>query len=345
MKESSYDEMTAVLNQYGIRVKYAESYGRTWKVYSDNGIYALKKILPQSGVDFVRNVQTLYQRGYNRIVPIYPTMDGRYAILQQNYLFYLMPWLSNEDKEDRNEKHQKMFRELARLHTLSMKNIPIEVEERKAHFENTLDGWEREEEFLTEFLESSEKKWYMSPFELLFCMFYNDMRRALDFSKKKLEEWYENSKEVTTGRTVITHGKISTEHFLYDDRGYGYFTNFENSKIASPIQDLLPFLSRTLQTYPKRFDECIEWIYTYFGHFPFREEEKLLFLSYLAHPGPIFRTVQDYRLQRSKKAEIKFVKELQSHYWLLKNTEYVVVRMNEMENRMKMTETEPKPKD
>ncbi|PKR82809.1 spore coat protein YsxE [Heyndrickxia camelliae] len=339
MKDSSYDEITAILNQYGIRVKYTEQYGKTWKVYSDNGIYALKKILPQNGVDFVRNVQVLYQRGYNRIVPIYPTMDGRYAILMQNYLYYLMPWLSNEEKEDRNEKHQKMFRELARLHTLSLKNIQIEAEERKAHFENTMDQWEREEEFLTEFLETSEKKWYMSPFEFLFCMFYNDIMRALDFSKRKLEEWYETSKELTTGRTVITHGKISTEHFLYDDKGYGYFTNFENSKIASPIQDLLPFLARTLQTYPKRFDECIDWIYTYFGHFSFKEDEKLLFLSYLAYPGPIFKTVQDYRLQRSKKAEIKFVKELQSHYWLLKNTEYVVVRMNEMENRMNMTET------
>ncbi|MBS4173722.1 spore coat protein YsxE [Bacillus sp. FJAT-49736] len=344
MKDSSNEERTAILDQYGIRAKYVEQYGRTWKIYSDNGIYALKKILPQSGIDFVRNVQLLYQRGYNRIVPIYPTLDGRYAILQQNYLYYLMPWLSNEEKEERNEKHQKMFRELARLHTLSMKNIEIEAEERKAHFENTLDEWEREEEFLTEFLETSEKKWYMSPFELLFCMFNNDIRRAHDFAKQKLTEWYENSKEVTTGRTVITHGKISTEHFLYDDRGYGYFSNFENSKIASPLQDLLPFLSRTLKTYPKRMDECIDWLYTYFGHFPFREEEKLLFLSYLAHPGPIFRTVQAYRLQRTKKTEIKFVKELQYNYWLLKNTEYIVIRMNEMENRAKQ-EAEPKPKD
>jgi spore coat protein YsxE len=340
MKDSSYDELKLIVKQYGLKVNHFEQYGRTFKIFSSNGTYALKKIQPQSGVDFVRNVQLLYQKGYNRIVPIFPTMDGRYAILQQNYLYYLMPWLSNAEKEDRNEKHQKMFRELARLHTLSMKSIQIETKERNEHFEQTIEQWEREEEFLNEFLEISEKKWYMSPFELLFCTFYNDVKRALDFSKKKLEEWYEDSKEVNNARTVITHGKISTEHFLYDDRGYGYFTNFEDSKIASPIHDLLPFLARTLQTYPKRFDECIEWLYMYFGHFPFREEEKLLFLSYLAHPGPIIRTAQSYHLKKTKRTELKFVKQLQSQYWLLKNTEYVVIKMNEMENKTKQVEND-----
>ena len=44
------------------------------KVYSDRGTFALKSILPHNGIDFIKNVQKLYHRGYNRIVPIYQTM-------------------------------------------------------------------------------------------------------------------------------------------------------------------------------------------------------------------------------------------------------------------------------
>ncbi|KYD10864.1 spore coat protein YsxE [Heyndrickxia sporothermodurans] len=339
MDKSTQSEIKMILKQYGLKVNFIEKYGKTYKIVTRDGNFALKRISPQLGTDFVRNVQMLYHRGYNRIVPIYPTLDGRYAVLNEHYLYYLMPWLPNEEKEDRNEKHQKMFRELARLHTLSVKDIPIASEERKEHFELTSTQLERESEFFEEFLERSEKKVYMSPFELLYCTFYQDIIQALDFSKQEIKQWYEVSKELEKGRTVVVHGKISTEHFLYDERGYGYFTNFEDSKVSSPIHDLLPFLARTLTTYPKRWDDCVEWVYTYLSHFPFREDEKHLFLSYLAHPGHMHRIVKEYFLKKTKKPEIRFVKQLQKQYWLLKNTEYVVMRIREMENQSKGTES------
>lgn len=333
MDNSTLSEIRKVVMQYGIKANYIEEYGKSYRVFTNDGNFALKKISPLVGTDFVRNVQLLYHRGYNRIVPIYPTTDGRYAVLSDHYLYYLMPWLPNEEKEDRNEKHQKMFRELARLHTLSVKDISISSEQRKEHYEQTLAQWERESEFFEEFLERSEQKIYMSPFELMFCTIYQDISQALDFSKKQMEKWYEGSKELEKGRTVVVHGKISTEHFIYDERGYGYFTNFENSKVSSPIHDILPFLARTLNTYPKRGDDCIEWLYTYLGHFPFREDEKSLFLSYLAHPGQLHQVVEEYFFKKTKQTEIKYVKRLQKQYWLLKNTEYVVMRINEIEQQ------------
>lgn len=118
------------------------------------------------------------------------------------------------------------------------------------------------------FIEACERKEYMSPFELMFSLYYHDVSQALKFSTNKFKDWYEKTKESEKARTVIIHGKVSTEHFLYDDRGYGYFTNFENARQGSPLHDLLPFLSRTLKTYPKRSEESVEWIYTYMKYFP-----------------------------------------------------------------------------
>lgn len=327
-----------ILKNYLIEPYFVEDYGKVQKIYSNKGTFALKKIPPNNGTDFIRHVHQLYQKGFNRIVPIYPTMDGRYAVLENQDLYYLMPWLPNEEREDRNERHQQLFRELARLHTLSAKEIPVKKEDRKEHYEKTIQQLEKNQELLDGFIETCEKKTYMSPFELLFSLYYNEISQALGFSKTKFEEWYENTKDQEKARMVINHGKISTEHFLYDEKGYGYFINFEGARYGSPIHDLLPFLSRSLKTHPKRNEESIDWVYYYLKYFPYKPDEKLLFLSYLAHPGPILQVAERY-LKKSRTAnELKLVRQLQKHYWLLKNAEYVVMRISEIDAQQQAKE-------
>lgn len=332
--QSELQAVAPILKYYSIQPNFVENFGRVRRIYSDKGVFALKKISPKHGTEFIRHVQQLYQNGYNRIVPIYPTLDGRYAVLYQNDLYYLMPWLSNEVKEDRNERHQQMFRELARLHTLSAREIPVNKEDKQQHYENTIHDWEKESELLEGFIVQCEGKFYLSPFELLFYQYYFNINQALQYSKRKFEDWYEKTKEKEKARVVLSHGKISTEHFIYDDRGYGYFTNFEKSNLGSPMHDLLPFISRTLTTLPKQNEECVEWLYTYFKYFPLKEDEMLLFSSYLAHPGHIIRCVEEYH-KSQKKDERKQVFKLQKQYWLLKNTEYLVMRMDEIEKQKK----------
>lgn len=324
-----------ILKQYGIWPQFVENFGKIIRVYSDKGVFSLKKINPKHGTDFVRNIQFLYQKGYNRIVPIYPTVDGRYAVLHSNYLYYLMPWLPNEEKEDRNARNQQLFRELARLHTLSLHEVSIDPKEKEEHYQSLTRLWGNEMEFIEGYIEACEKKQYMSPTELIFCLYYNDIHQALTYSKNKLKEWYELTKGETKARAVIVHGKISSEHFLYDERGYGYFINLENSKEGAPIHDLLPFLSRILNTFPKQCEDCIDWLYVYFKYFPLKEDEMLLLLSYFAHPGPVLRVVEEY-FKSENRNERRLVQRLQKQYWLLKNSEYIVMRIEEIERQKKL---------
>ena len=69
----------------------------------------------------------------------------------------------------------------------------------------------------------------------MYCMYYHDFNQALTFSKKKLEEWYEKTKEQEKARVVVIHGKFSNDHFLLDEKGYGYFINFEKAHLGPPI--------------------------------------------------------------------------------------------------------------
>ena len=335
--------VTPILKNYHVEPYFIEDYGIVQKIYSDKGTFALKKVPPTIGTDFIRHVHLLYQKGFNRIVPIYPTMDGRYAVLHENSLYYLMPWMPNDQKENREYKNHQLFRELARLHTLSAKEITISQEERTEHYEKTIQQLDKHQEFLDGFIDECEKKTYMSPFELLYCLYYNEISQALRFSKSKFEEWYESTKENDKARSVITHGKLSSEHFLFDDRGYGFFINFENARYGSPIHDLLPYLSRALNTSPKRNDTALDWVYHYFKYFPFKEDEKLLFYSYLSLPIPIMQVAESYYRKQRPRNEMKFVRQLQHRYWHLKNSEYIVMRMTEIENQQKQAKEGAQP--
>ncbi|MCT2343120.1 spore coat protein YsxE [Niallia taxi] len=334
-EKNTIKKYTPILEPYGVEPNFVEEFGRIVKIYCSKGTFALKSIDPHKGSDFIRHVRTLYQKGYNRIVPIYPTVDGRYAVLHDHKLYYLMPWLPNEDRESYFKKHQQMFRELARLHILSSKEVKVEKEDREEHYENTLLELEKEQEFLDGYIEECENTEYMSPFQWMFCMYYHDVRQALKYSETKLKEWYEETKDDEKARVSIIHGKISPEHFLYDEKGYGYFTNFENAKFGSPSHDLLPFIARSLKTAPKQNNDCLEWIYTYFNYYPLKSDEMLLFLSYLAHPGPVIRICEKYHKSNKKKNERKYAQSLLKQYWLLKNTEYIVMRIDEMEREKK----------
>ncbi|WP_042459251.1 spore coat protein YsxE [Neobacillus dielmonensis] len=332
MSESNrLERITPILQYYQIEPYFVEEYGSIQKVYSNKGTFALKKISPSTGTDFIRHVHYLYQKGYNRIVPIYPTMDGRYAVLHDNDLYYLMPWMANDFSENRQSQTTQLFRELARLHTLSAKEVTISKEERTEHYEKTIQQLDKHQEFLDGFIDVCEKKTYMSPFELLYCLYYNEISQALRFSKSKFEEWYEQTKDNEKARMVVVHGKLSHDHFLYDDRGYGFFINFENARYGSPIHDLLPYMSRALNTSPKRNDEVIDWVHHYYKYFPFKSDEKLLFYSYLAYPIPILQAAEKFYRKQRPKNELKFVRQLQHRYWQLKNTEYVVMRMSEID--------------
>lgn len=93
--------------------------------------------------------------------------------------------------------------------------------------------------------------------------YYTEVSRAIEFSRKKLDEWYEIMTDQKSSRVVLTHGKVSARHFLYDDDGNGYLSNFEKSSYSSPIDDFLLFLNRTAKTYPIQSDDVVNWFYSY----------------------------------------------------------------------------------
>ncbi|OZI11293.1 spore coat protein YsxE [Bacillaceae bacterium SAS-127] len=321
-----------VWKQYDLQPKYMETFGRIQKLYTDQGNFALKRIPATRGMYFLHSMQRLYQSGYHHFVPVYPARDGRYGILEGPHIYYLMPWVEGSNDRDTILKEKQMLRETARLHLLSSKEIEVDSQERLKHYEQMKQMWERQEEQLEQYITLAEKETYMSPFSLQYALYYHDITMAYVYAKEKLKEWMEETKEHKKVRTVQVHGNLALDHFILDRQGMGYFINLEQSRPATPIHDLVPYVTRSLTTFPKKADAEIDQFTFYMEHFPLKNEEKLLFHSYLAYPGAMYETVSTYFTRSKRYSEHQFTKKLQRQHWQLKNIEYFLIQSNSKNN-------------
>jgi spore coat protein YsxE len=222
-----------------------------------------------------------------------------------------------------------MLREAARLHALSAKEIDVSKEEREEHYERMYNRWEQQEEQLEQFLQLAEAEIYMSPFQLLFCLYYYEISQSFIYAKERLKTWKEETKEDKKTRTVRIHGNLATDHFIMDEKGAGYFINLEQSRQATPLHDLIPYFTHSLKTFPKNTDADLNNLLYYMQFFPLKKGEKLLLQSYFAYPGAIFQTIFSYFTEPGTFSEQRFTEKLQRQYWQMKNVEYMITKLPE----------------
>ncbi|WP_018781679.1 spore coat protein YsxE [Bacillus sp. 95MFCvi2.1] len=324
------DRYAPIVQRYQLDAHHMEEHGSVIKIYTNQGPYALKK-LPSHRLkrnNLMYYVQFLREKGFTHYVPIYHATDGNHILSDETYSYYLMPWLERaEGNGEDNDQYHKMFQTLALLHQRTVKEETYTEEALEEHYTNVSDRWEKDGEFLEQFLVESEAKWYMSPFELQYCTYFHHVMRAREFATKQLSEWNEAMKEKEKTRVSFIHGNVSMNHFLFDYERNGYFISLERSQFATPVQDLVRFYSRSLNTYPITRSDRFEWYQVYQKNFPFTKEEQLLMFAYLTYPSPFIRQIQSYtskQQSRSEKQELQGVKMLQQAHWLVSNIEYFI---------------------
>lgn len=335
--EFQLGEIRQLLRDYNLYPEYIEELSKkAIKVYTDTGPFVLKKLTKDFNPYFVDSLRMLKEQKFSHFVPLVSNNQHQFLSYYNGDYYYLMPLLTNEQEEERDARHQYLFKEVANLHKKTEKKLDIKDQDVKNHYGNMIKQWDNAKAMYEAFVEQYEQKIYLSPFELQAITYYTEVSRAIDFSKKKLEEWSNLMEEKKSTRVVLIHGKISARHFLYDDEGNGYLTNFERSTYASPIDDFLLFLNRTSNTYPVQTDDCINWFYTYQKGYPFTDEEMSLFLSYLAYPDRLFQLIKNYKKDKKQRSELERNKQLIKAYWQFKNIEYFVMKVSEMEEKKKM---------
>lgn len=330
-------ELQLLLRDYNLYPEYTEELSKkALKVYTDTGSFVLKKLNKGFNPYFFDTLRMLNEKKYSHYVPLVSNKKQQLFSQFNGDYYYLMPWLTNEIEEERDARHQYLFKEVASLHKKTETTVELKGQEVTDHYEKMLKRLDEEKAMYEAFVDQCEQKIYLSPFELQAVTYYIEVTRAINYSRKKLEEWSELMSGKKSSRVVLIHGKLSARHFLYDDEGTGYLTNFENSVYASPIDDFLLFMNRTAKTYPIQSDDCLNWFYSYQKDYPYTLEEMTLFLSYLAYPERICNIIKSYVKKDKNRSELDRNKQLVKSYWQFKNIEYFVMKVSEIEDKKKM---------
>ncbi|MEH7379771.1 spore coat protein YsxE [Bacillus sp. JJ1533] len=341
MDKIDVSKIGPILKKYNLQPLSFEQFGKVTKVMTNKGTYALKVISHKINPSFPTLLQQLFQQGYTRAVPIYPTVEGKYLVYHNQKFYYLMPWLKSSTPQQRGGHYHALFKEIARIHlTTARKQQISDKNEITGHYEAIIKKWEERNQFLEKFVEEAETKWFMSPFELQFCTYFYESSLASSFARNQLDRWHELMVEKESFRTVLTLNNLSDTHLLYDESGKGYLSNFERAAYGNPTNDLVILYYRILKTFPTLCTDCLEWFESYQSRFPLREEEFYLLLSHLAFPESLYRCVQNYTAQKQKRSELEHVQLLQRAYWQMKNIEFVSVKLLEAEQKRKEQEKE-----
>jgi spore coat protein YsxE len=332
------DEISVILAQYHIVPNYFETVGKVVKVYTNQGIFALKEANPKRIYrnNLVDNVRSLQDRGFRSVVPIYHTQNGEYVVQYNAKHYYLMPWIENVDsKSDENLHFQRMFTSLGKMHNRTQKEKKVDQDQLQNHYDTLTKRWSKEKEVLENFIDIAESNWYMSPYELSYCTYFHKVLSAHQFAKNQLEEWFKKMKETENTRIVMNHGSLSISHFLVNERGEGVFINLENAQETTPIQDLTNYYKNSFDTYPIQQPDRNNWLKMYEKNFSLREEEKFLFMSYMAYPTQFSSKISNYMNREEHKNEKEKVKELLQSYWHVNNIEYFITKIQEEINAAK----------
>ena len=209
------EAVQSVLQEYGLAAEYIEPVSpHVWKVYSNHGIFALKQLKPARSNDFTDHMIEIEEKGYRSFVPIYRTHAGDFfAGSQTEDSYYLMPWLQYDQEEELDQKHVYLFKEVAKLHSATVRDIQISTEDISGFYEVTKRDWENDKLVYEQFADRAEKEWYLSPFELQAVTYLTETVSAVNFALERLEEWFEAAKDLDKTRAVINHGSLSSRHF------------------------------------------------------------------------------------------------------------------------------------
>lgn len=121
---------------------------------------------------------------------------------------------------------------------------------------------------------------YPSPSHYLLLRNIYKIFGALDFCSEELDLWYENVKDDLKERVAFVHNNLETDHFIKNNRDY--LISWENSKIDSPILDLIGFyqkeyLNLDFETLFRRYDK----------NYPLNDHEKKLLFIVISIPPVI----------------------------------------------------------
>lgn len=246
----------------------------------------VKKITLKNNIRIINTKNSTYviKRREKDLVPLYKYLRSRSfeyfpPLIEQTKNYDVYKYIEDTPlpKEERADDIIKL---LTLLHSKTTFYKEIDDDTYKELYENTTSKIEYLINYYQDIAELIENEEYMSPAKYLFIRNISKLNQALNYSKNKLEHWYQQISEKKRIRITQIHNHITLEHYLLEDRPY--LISWNDSKKDIPIYDLVKFY----QKYYHEFDFC-SLIHHYEAHYPMLKEEKDLFFCLISIPKKI----------------------------------------------------------
>lgn len=239
------------------------------------GDYAIK-LDPK--IDYPKLYSYLYSRNFNYLPNL--SKDSRDDMVVLEY---------QEDLSiDDNQKALDLINLVALLHTKTSYFKEVPPDTYKEIYENIKNNLDYVDNLYNSMFDSFLAEEYLPPSHYLFLRNYSLIYNAINYSRSKVDEWYNDIKDKTKERMSLVHNNLRLDHLIKNKEEY--LISWDAYTFDTPVLDLY-------NLYKNEWDnvEFASVFATYNSSFSLLDEEKKLLDILISIPYEVEVTKSEYQ--------------------------------------------------
>lgn len=214
------NEIHELLKQNKIKASSYRKIGKTFIVDANDEKFVIKRKCKNDEI-----IKYLKSRNFN----YFP------QIIYENDKYEITKYVDNITMPA-EQKMIDMIDLIALLHSKTTYYFEVTIDDFKKIYEDLTGNIEYLDGYYTDMINIIETKVYMSPSQYLLARNINIIYDTLRITKKKLDDWFDEIKEIKKQRSVVLHNNLGIDHFLKDENNY--LISWDKAKRGIPIFDL-----------------------------------------------------------------------------------------------------------
>lgn len=314
---------------------------RVYKIKTNRHSYALKRSrLTRQRVKQWKHVfEVANKHNLMSVLPIYLTQSGEVFCEHNEEMFYLTPWIETKETDEPEHELESFYRGIAEMHSKTKVEVKVDKDnmERLVNQEKSkIQGYKRK---LLRYIETFERRRYMTPFELRVCMQYRDIEKSLSV----LDDWYDYYLVDILDEGIVysslCHGNLRPSHQLYQS-SQSYFINWERCFYGSPMTDLYLYYFHELKYHDAFVDYLIDSLSIYEKSNPLLKNERAFLSIQLLNPTPYLDILDKYSKKEFNMAQPYQIRQLEYAYRRMIHGLRIQGHLYQVREEIKMKELE-----
>jgi len=317
--------LSDIFRHYDFHVNSVEKIRSAYKVFTDKGIFCLKRV--NHGYRKAKKsyyiMKYLKEKGYENIADCYFTKEGRPLIKDKDTAFYLTYWIEGREASFKAKDEILRCSELlADFHNNGKGFKAPKHSNMKSHIKKWRKSFVKCRNELFKFQEYIGKLKLKSEFDYTYKNYIDSFIKEAELAVRILDcSMYNELCEYYINEGYLCHDSYYYQNIIIDENEKYYIVDLESSQFDIPMSDLGKMLRRILskKRFKWDFDLCRNIIESYCKVRPMIKEEYEILLAMLVFPHKFWKLGRKRYVKKKKWKEDKYSKKLKR---LLRGRQY-----------------------